>query len=123
MNLLVNAAAYSPDSSPIDVAVRAQDGSLTLSVQDRGRGIAPEDLAHIFDRYFRSQQPPTSRSGFGLGLYIAQAFVEAHGGRIDVESAPGAGTTFKVSLPVASSEPECSGRGSASSSPMWGNSQ
>jgi two-component system, NtrC family, sensor histidine kinase KinB len=47
------------------------------------------------------KQTRTSRSGFGLGLYIAQAFVEAHGGRIDVESALGAGTTFKVSLPVA----------------------
>jgi signal transduction histidine kinase len=101
MNLLVNAAAYSPDGSPIDVAVRAHDGGVTISVRDRGRGIAPEELPHIFDRFYRGRNTRSARSGYGLGLHIAQAFVEAHGGRIDVDSTPGAGTRFDVWLPSA----------------------
>jgi PAS domain S-box-containing protein len=102
MNLLVNAANYSPDGSPIDVDARARDGGIMLSVRDRGVGIPPEDLPHIFDRFFRSEQTRAARAGYGLGLYVAHALVVAHGGHIDVDSTPGAGTTFRVWLPAVS---------------------
>jgi two-component system sensor histidine kinase VicK len=103
MNLLVNAAAYSPDGGRIDIEIRARDGGVRLSVHDQGVGIPADDLPHIFDRFFRIRQTRSARNGYGLGLYVARAFVDAHGGRINVESAPGAGSTFHVWLPVASS--------------------
>jgi len=102
MNLLVNAAGYSPDGSPIDVDARARDGGIMLSVRDRGVGIPPEDLPHLFDRFFRSEQTRAARAGYGLGLYVAHSLVVAHGGHIDVDSTPGAGTTFHVWLPAVS---------------------
>lgn len=104
MNLLVNAAGYSPDGSPIDVDARARHGGIMLSVRDRGVGIPPEDLPHIFGRFFRSDQTRAARAGYGLGLYVAHALVVAHGGHIDVDSTPGAGTTFRVWLPAVRHE-------------------
>jgi PAS domain S-box-containing protein len=100
MNLLLNAVAYSPEGSPIDLEVRARDDGVMLSVHDRGIGIPAEDLPHIFERFFRSRQTRTAPKGHGLGLYVAHAFVEAHGGRIEVESLPSGGSTFRVWLPV-----------------------
>jgi PAS domain S-box-containing protein len=99
MNLLVNAASYSPHGSPIDIDARAHDGGVLLSVRDRGVGIPAEDVPHIFDRFFRSRQTRATHAGYGLGLYVAHSLVVAHGGHIDVDSTPGAGTTFRVWLP------------------------
>src|SRR5262249_45862432 len=99
VNLLGNATKYSPAGSPIDVDARARDGGIVLSVRDRGVGTAPEDLPHIFARFFRSERARASRVGYGLGLHVVHALVVAHQGHIDVESTPGAGTTFRVWLP------------------------
>ncbi|HYD42607.1 MAG TPA: ATP-binding protein [Anaeromyxobacter sp.] len=98
-NLVSNAIRYG-GTEPIDVAVHASGGEVRISVQDRGRGIAPEDRARIFRRFERGQNAEGS-GGLGLGLYVVRQIVEAHGGRIDVESELGAGATFTVVLPVA----------------------
>lgn len=101
-NLVSNAIRYG-GSAPIDVAVTAAGGEVRISVQDRGRGIAPEDRARIFRRFERGQNAEGS-GGLGLGLYVVRQIVEAHGGRIEVESELGAGATFTVVLPVAPRE-------------------
>lgn len=98
MNLLLNALKYSPPGSPVTVRAQPGDGEVIVSVQDRGPGIAPADLPHLFDRYRRGAQAGEHREGLGLGLYIVKGLVEAHGGRVWVESVPGAGSTFSFSL-------------------------
>ena len=70
---------------------------LRIAVRDRGPGISPAHLARVFDRFFTTD---ADKDGTGLGLSIAKAVIEAHGGHIDVESAPGQGATFTVTLPV-----------------------
>jgi two-component system sensor histidine kinase MprB len=71
---------------------------VVLSVSDEGPGIDPADVPNLFTRYHQGRRT-SSRDGIGLGLYGARLLVEAHGGRISVESAPGAGSTFRVELP------------------------
>jgi signal transduction histidine kinase len=102
-NLLTNALKYSPQAEPVAVRVAAQDGQVLVSVTDRGVGIAPQDLAQLFEKYYR---PETSRGteGLGLGLYIARLIVEATGGRIWAESELARGSTFNFTLPVAPRE-------------------
>ncbi|RPI54504.1 MAG: sensor histidine kinase, partial [Chloroflexi bacterium] len=82
-----------------------------VAVSDTGEGIAPENLGHVFERFWRSD-PARTRTGSlgrmggtGLGLSVAQSLVEAHGGRIWVESTPGQGSTFHFSLPAATAAP------------------
>jgi PAS domain S-box-containing protein len=97
-NLLSNAVKYGA-RQPIDVEVLARaDNEATLSVRDRGIGISTEDHARIFGQFERAVSV-NQFGGFGLGLWIARQIVEAHGGRIAVESAPGQGSTFTVTLP------------------------
>ena len=72
---------------------------IQMTVWDDGPGIAAADLPHLFDRYWKGKE--RGRHGFGLGLYIAKGIVEAHGGRIWVESQPGLGTSFYFTLPIA----------------------
>lgn len=102
MNLLTNAIKYTPAGGQVWVASSARDGDVVLEVRDTGVGIAPGDLPHIFDRFWRAD-PARSRTGdrpgVGLGLAICKWTAEAHGGHIDVESRPGRGTTFTVTLP------------------------
>jgi signal transduction histidine kinase len=75
-------------------------GQVTVSVSDEGPGIAEADLPHVFERFYRANSDLTKRvKGTGLGLYLAKAVVEAHGGQIRVESVPGKGSTFSFSLP------------------------
>jgi two-component system, OmpR family, phosphate regulon sensor histidine kinase PhoR len=104
VNLLSNALKYSPPPTPVDVELAPAPGGCRISVSDRGVGISPEDQAHVFDRFYRArgQRRP---EGLGLGLYITRLLVEAHGGRIDVESSLGCGSTFRVFLPGAGPTP------------------
>jgi signal transduction histidine kinase/DNA-binding response OmpR family regulator len=97
-NLLTNAIRYGANG-PIDVTAARSGGNVVLSVRDRGDGIAPEDVPRIFERFERGALAG-AKGGLGLGLYIVRRIVEAHGGRIHVESAPGAGSTFTVELPA-----------------------
>jgi signal transduction histidine kinase len=80
------------------VTVRPRDGAAVLEVRDRGIGIPVESHAIIFERYHRAQNAGPVK-GLGLGLWIARSMVAAHGGELQVESAPGEGATFTVSLP------------------------
>ncbi|ABF87410.1 sensory box histidine kinase [Myxococcus xanthus DK 1622] len=101
-NLLSNAAKYSPGGQPITVRAQLQPEQVVVSVKDLGPGLSPEDAARVFDKYFRTQKSGASDAkGLGLGLYISRLIIEAHGGRIWVESEPGQGSTFSFSLPVA----------------------
>jgi two-component system, OmpR family, sensor kinase len=97
-NLVENALKYTPPGGHVWLAVQDVAGGAELTVRDDGAGIRPEDLPHVFERFYRA---PAARSspGAGLGLSIAEWIVRAHGGRIGVESAPGVGTTFRVWLP------------------------
>jgi signal transduction histidine kinase len=73
-----------------------------IDVRDNGIGLSPDEQAHLFDRFFRAQQPATRGvEGTGLGLPITRVLVEMHGGRITVTSAPGEGSTFSFTLPMA----------------------
>jgi len=98
VNLLSNAFKYSPPDAPVVVGSESGNGSVVLSVTDRGPGIEPEEARRIFERFYRG---PSSRQadGLGLGLYITRRLVEAHGGRVWVDSSPG-GSTFHVALPA-----------------------
>ncbi|MFY0540823.1 ATP-binding protein [Nannocystis pusilla] len=98
-NLLTNAIKYG-EGRPIDVTITLHGEDARLQVIDRGIGIATEALERIFDPFERAA-PVETHGGLGLGLYIARRFVEMHGGRIAVESRPGAGATFTVDLPLA----------------------
>jgi signal transduction histidine kinase len=98
-NLVGNAIKFSPTGSKIVVGARREPDDVVISVLDRGKGIAAEHLPRVFDRYWQSSR--TDRQGAGLGLAIAKGIVEAHGGRIWIESTPGEGTTASFSLPLA----------------------
>jgi signal transduction histidine kinase len=96
-NLLSNALKFGR-GRPVDLRGWRSEGQVFLSVRDRGSGIAPEAQARIFGRFERAPSGE-GKAGFGLGLYIVRQLVEAHGGRIRVESTPGEGATFIVELP------------------------
>jgi signal transduction histidine kinase len=103
-NLLENAVRYSPHGGSVEVAIlRENGGPAQISFQDHGVGIAPEDLPHVFERFYRGDASRTrSTGGYGLGLAIAKALVEAYGGTIRAESSPGQGTRMTVELEIAS---------------------
>ncbi len=96
-HLLSNALRYAPGTA-VEVEVKGRDRAAVLEVRDHGIGIAPEDLARIFDRFERAS-PTRNYGGLGLGLYISRKIVEAHGGRIEALSRPGEGATFRIELP------------------------
>lgn len=101
INLLRNASQYTPQGGTITLRVSTHDNWLVLEVADTGAGIPPEVQKHLFTRFYRGI--PTADDtvrGLGLGLYITRAIVEAHGGHIQVTSAPGAGSTFTIYLPL-----------------------
>src|SRR5690606_8778290 len=105
-NLLANALKFTPEGGRIRLRAWQGDGEVEIAVENSGAGIAPENLPHIFDRFWRADR--TGRTGAGLGLAIARGIVEAHGGRIWVESMPGETTTFHFTVPAAGAtrEPE-----------------
>ena len=98
-NLLGNAVKYSPAGSEVAVRVSVEDGEARLSVADRGIGVARDQLPRLFERFYRAGVTGAP-AGLGLGLYISRMLVEAHGGRIWAQSAPGEGSTFTVALPL-----------------------
>ena len=99
-NLVSNAVKFTPDGGRIDVSVRRVGNAIEFAVIDTGPGIPAEDIGHIFDRYWQARRSART-SGSGLGLAIARGLVEAHGGRIQVESVVGKGSTFRFTIPVA----------------------
>lgn len=99
-NLIGNALRYTPRGGQIALQTCARDGSVQFQVHDNGSGIAPEDLPHVFDRFYRGDKSRRQNGESGLGLAIARSIVEAHGGTISVESQPGQGTLFKIILPA-----------------------
>jgi len=102
LNLIENAVKYTPRGGQVSVELSASDGRVLLTVADTGIGIAPGDLPHVFDRFWRADSARTrtgERPGAGLGLAICKWIAEAHGGTIEVQSRPGRGTTFTVGLP------------------------
>jgi signal transduction histidine kinase len=108
-NLVGNAVKFTPPGGRVTVRYRVSgdagadgapaEGALVASVADTGPGIAPEDLPHLFTAFWRGDR--RGRRGVGLGLWIARAIVEAHGGELRVEAADGRGTTFHFTLPFA----------------------
>ena len=112
-NILTNALKYSPVDTPVVVRVGRREGQAMISVTDQGVGILPEDLPQIFQRHFRAKTAG-KQEGLGLGLYITRLIVEAHGGKVWVESEVGRGSIFYVTLPLAQpycviDPPHCSG--------------
>jgi signal transduction histidine kinase len=101
-NLLSNAIKYSPDSGEVRVRLLVSGGTTQLSVSDDGLGIEPELLTRIFDRFYRAHDAEEQAvSGLGLGLFITQAIIESHGGRIWATSdGQGRGSTFSAVLPL-----------------------
>lgn len=97
-NLLSNAFKYSPDNSEITVSLQEKEQKLIIRVKDNGEGISGEDLPNIFDRFFRSEK--IKPNGSGIGLALSKAFIELHGGSIEVESEYGRGTEFTVTIPI-----------------------
>lgn len=99
-NLVGNALRFSPKGAPVVLRLDKVNGEAVVAVADQGSGIDPEEQAHLFERFYRSKTGRTTTEGLGLGLYITRPIVQAHGGRIWVESEPGTGTTFFFSLPL-----------------------
>jgi PAS domain S-box-containing protein len=100
LNLLSNAAKYSPENTIITYKASLKNGSVLVEVKDQGIGIAPEDQKSLFMPYHRAEQDRQSYPGIGLGLAVAKQIIEAHGGKIWAESERGKGCTFKFTLPI-----------------------
>ena len=100
MHLLENAAKYSPPEAPIHITGEVKDRMLTTSVADRGPGVDDFEQSLVFDKFYRGRNQRLRVQGTGMGLAIAKAIVEAHGGRIGVTSQLGHGSVFYFSLPV-----------------------
>ena len=102
INLIDNAIKYSPQWTPVRISARVVGDEIEVAIQDRGIGIAPDDAAQLFQKFHRVSTPATRDiGGTGLGLYIVKGLIEAHGGRVWVESVPDAGSTFAFTLPRA----------------------
>jgi signal transduction histidine kinase len=98
-NVLSNALRYAPDG-PIDVEVSlVEQQDVVISVRDQGPGIEPADLARVWDRFFRSSHAELTSQGTGLGLNLVRSLAELHGGRAEMDSTPGIGTTVRIILP------------------------
>jgi signal transduction histidine kinase len=98
-NLLSNAIKFTDERGKIVVSARQRGGAIVVSVSDEGPGIPSENLSKVFDRFWQAEE--TKRMGSGLGLSIAKGIVEAHGGRIWVDSQLGKGSSFSFTLPLA----------------------
>ena len=102
VNLMDNALKYSAAPTPVTIGARVDETSLTFWVRDEGIGIDPGDVPRIFERFYQVDQSATrSYGGVGLGLHIVAGLLDSIGGTIEVQSAPAAGTTFTVTVPLA----------------------
>ena len=101
-NLLDNAIKYSSSGGSVIISISENDAQVVVSIKDRGIGISPEDLPHIFERFYRCDQS-RSQAGIGLGLSLARAIARAHGGEITAMSTPNQGSTFTIKLPKSPS--------------------
>ncbi|NOS35439.1 MAG: two-component sensor histidine kinase, partial [Deltaproteobacteria bacterium] len=103
-NLIDNAIKYTHEGGKVEVSLKSEGDSAVVMVSDTGVGIGAEDIPHLFDRFYRVDKARTREAGgAGLGLSICKNIVEAHGGRIEVRSEPGEGSTFSVYLPIVES--------------------
>ncbi len=102
-NLVTNAMKFSDEAEVVELSVHQAEGMIQVSVRDRGIGIKPADQAHVFDKFSRIETVDGSQrvKGTGLGLYICQTVVRAHGGELTVDSTPGEGSTFAFTIPTA----------------------
>ena len=105
-NLMSNALNHTPDGTPVSVRIlagpRQPAGSVVLEVADQGPGMSTEQAGHVFERFYRGDQARTRKAGgTGLGLAIVAALVAAHGGTVTLDTAPGQGATFRITLPLA----------------------
>ncbi|MFQ5577329.1 MAG: sensor histidine kinase, partial [Anaerolineae bacterium] len=98
-HLLDNAIKYSPAGSAVTVSVGAAERQVKVSICDEGPGVSPEDLDHLFTRFYRGRQQTQTGHSLGLGLYIVRQLINAQGGEIWIESRPGAGSCFKFTIP------------------------
>jgi two-component system sensor histidine kinase KdpD len=98
-NLLENATKYSPDGSRINVSARTEGNFIVTVITDQGPGISPDDQARLFELFQQLETSTRPTSGAGLGLVVCKRLVEAQGGWIKVDSAPGKGSTFSFALP------------------------
>jgi signal transduction histidine kinase len=98
-NLLTNALKYSQPNTKVILAAEGAPVEIRISVTDHGQGIAPEDQPRLFERFFRARDTD-KKTSIGLGLFITRKLVEAHGGRVWVESEPGKGSAFTFTLPL-----------------------
>ncbi len=105
LNLIENAAKYSAPGTPIEISAAAHDGQLTVEIADRGRGLPPEDLDRVFEKFYRAGNA-AGRPGAGLGLAICRGIIELHGGTIVAQNRPGGGAVFRFSLPLAATQPK-----------------
>ncbi|MEW6141981.1 MAG: PAS domain S-box protein [Chloroflexota bacterium] len=104
-NLLHNAIKFSPNGSPVVVKAEVGPAELVVQIIDHGPGIAPRAMVHLFERFYRAEDSLTRQTGgTGLGLYIVKQIVEAHGGRVWVDSKLGEGSTFSFTLPLSPPE-------------------
>lgn len=100
VNFLTNAIKYSPGTDQIDLEVRIEDNQLYLSVKDYGIGMLPEQLDHVFDKFYRVEETSTRFQGLGIGLYISAEIIKRHGGQIGVKSEYGKGSEFYFTMPL-----------------------
>lgn len=108
-NLLANAIYYNKPDGEVRISTKSLPGAIILTISDTGIGIAPEHLPRVFDRFYRADPARSNAEGHaGLGLAISKAIVEVHGGRIDITSQLGVGSTFTVQLPAPAPAAACS---------------
>ena len=100
MNLTSNAIKYNVKGGQVLINARSREDEAIVEISDNGRGIAPENLPHLFERFYRIPDREGFTKGTGLGLSIAATIIQEHGGRIEVNSELGQGSTFRCFLPV-----------------------
>ncbi len=105
VNLLENAAKYSPAETPIEITAFANESRITVEVADRGPGLPQADLERVFEKFYRAASA-SGRPGAGLGLTICRGIVELHGGQIEAENRPGGGAVLRFTLPLAATQPQ-----------------